>query len=180
MTNSKGSFLFAGFFGVAVVFGTNFLQAQSGADATMLDKHFVSEALKGGMAEVQMGRLAEENGTSPDVKKFGHQMVEDHMKLGDQMKQVASETGVAVPSSPTMMQQAEIKKLKGLSGEEFDQEYIKAMLKDHEDDLKDFKKEAESGTSPVVKNAASEGADVVSTHLSMIKQIAAAHNLAMN
>jgi putative membrane protein len=146
----------------------------------MFDKHFVAEALKGGMAEVQMGKLAEEKGSSSDVKNFGRKMVEDHMKLGDQMKQVASQTGVSVPTSPTMMQQVEIKKLSGLSGPDFDQEYIKAMLKAHEEDLKDFKKEADTGKSSVVKNAASQGADVVSSHLDMIKQIAAAHNVAMN
>ena len=54
------------------------------------------------------------------------------------------------------------------------------MVKDHEDDLKDFKKEAESGTSAAVKDAANKGSEVISGHLSMIQQIAGAHNIAMN
>jgi len=145
----------------------------------MSDKHFVSEAIKGGMAEVEMGRLAEEKGTSSDVKEFGRHMVNDHTNLGDQIRQVASQAGVSAPTSPTMLEQIEIKKLRGLAGEEFDHEYIKAMLKDHEEDLKDFKKEADTGTSSLVKNAANHGAEVISSHLSMIKQIAQAHNIAM-
>jgi putative membrane protein len=151
--------------------------AQNGSDASMGDKHFVSEALKGGQAEVQMGQLAEQKGNSSDVKSFGRRMVKDHTKMGDQMKSVASEQGITSPTSPTIMQQAEIKKLMGLSGDDFDQEYIKAMVKDHESDLNEFKKEAQSGTSAKVKNAASQGATVISEHLAMIRQVAQAHGI---
>jgi hypothetical protein len=80
---------------------------------------------------------------------------------------------VTPPTSPTMLDQVEIKKQQGLSGDQFDQEYIKTMVKAHEADLKDFQKEANSGTSSAVKTAASEGTDVISNHLSMIRQIAA-------
>ena len=81
---------------IGVLFGLATLaapRAQSATDASMSDKHFVSEALKGGMAEIQMGRLAQEKGSSRDVKNFGRKMVQDHTKLGDQMKQVASQLG---------------------------------------------------------------------------------------
>lgn len=152
--------------------------AQSDKDASMGDKHFVSEAFKGGMAEIQMGQLAQQKSNSEDVKNFGKMMVEDHSKLNDQMKGVASQIGVTPPSSPTLLQQAEIKKLRGLSGNEFDQEYIKTMVKDHETDMNDFQKEANDGRSPVVKDAAAQGAKVISHHLMVIRKIALAHNVA--
>jgi putative membrane protein len=151
--------------------------AQNGSDASMGDKHFVSEALKGGQAEVAMGQLAEQKGNSSDVKSFGRRMVKDHTKMGDEMKGVASAEGITLPSSPTIMEQAEIKKLKGLSGDDFDQEYIKTMVKDHESDLNDFKKEAQDGKSAKVKDAANQGAPIISEHLTMIRQIAQAHNI---
>jgi putative membrane protein len=151
---------------------------QNGQDASMGDKHFVSEALKGGQAEVQMGKLAEQQGNSSDVKSFGRRMVQDHTKMGEQMKGVAGEEGITPPTSPTILQQAEIKKLKGLSGDAFDQEYIKTMVKDHETDLNDFKKESQDGKSAKVKDAASQGASVISEHLTMIRQIAQAHGIA--
>jgi putative membrane protein len=151
--------------------------AQNGTDAGMGDKHFISEALKGGHAEVAMGQLAEQKGNSSDVKSYRRRMVQDHSKMGEQMKMVAREEGVTPPSSPTMMQQADIKKLEGLSGDDFDQEYIKMMLKDHESDLNDFKKEAQDGKSAKVKEAASQGAPIISEHLTMIRQIAQAHGI---
>jgi len=156
------------------------MQAQSSSEASIMDKHFVSEALKGGMAEVELGQLAQEKASSEDVKAFGKKMVEDHSRLGDQMKEVATQVGVKPPSSPTIMEQMEIKKLKGLDGAQFEQEYIKAMVKDHEGDLKDFKNEAANGKSAVVKEAANHGVDVVSGHLTMIQAIARAHNITVN
>lgn len=178
MRTSKVLLIFAILLCSVFIFGEMALRAQSGNSASILDKHFVSEALKGGMAEVQMGQLAAEKGESGDVKKFGQKMVADHTKLGDQMKHVADQIGVTVPKSPTMLQQVEIKKLSGLSGDQFDREYIRDMVKDHKQDLKDFKKEADTGKSSLVKEAASQGSDVISDHLSMIEQIAASHNVA--
>jgi putative membrane protein len=154
--------------------------ARAQSDVSMTDKHFVSEALKGGMAEVEMGTLAQEKGNTADVKEFGQKMVKNHTELGERMKQVASQVGVTPPTSPTMLQQVEIKKLKGLSGDEFDQEYIKAMVKDHESDVQDFKKEAQSGTSSTVKNAARQGTEVISGHLEMIRKIAQSHHVAVH
>jgi putative membrane protein len=149
--------------------------AQAGASDD--DKHFVEAALKGGMAEVELGKLAADKGASEDVKMFGRKMVEDHTKMGDQMKTVAAKVGVTPPSMSGAEAMAEKAKLEMLSGKSFDDAYIKAMVKDHEEDLADFKKEAETGTSPSVKNAARQGETVVSHHLAMIRKIAQDHNV---
>ena len=68
-------------------------------------------------------------------------------------------------------------KLKMLSDEGFDRAYIKAMVKDHRQDLIDFKKEAAQGTSSVAKDAVSQGAQIISSHLEMIQQIVQGHNV---
>jgi putative membrane protein len=133
--------------------------------------------MQGGMAEVQLGQLASEKAQSADVKQFGQKMVDDHTKLNDQMKPVASQLGVTPPTSIDAKDQALATKLNGLSGEEFDKAYIKAMLKDHQKDVADFQKEATTGSSPQVKDAASQGEKVISEHLNMIRQIAQAHNV---
>ena len=129
------------------------------------------------MSEVDLGQLAVKKGNSEDVKTFGQKMVDDHTKLGDKMKTVAGDIGVTPPSVQSAGGMATKAKLEVLSGDSFDKAYISAMVKDHEDDLADFKKEAMNGTSPEVKTAAREGATVVSHHLMMIKKIAAAHNV---
>ena len=141
------------------------------------DKKFVEAALKGGMAEIDLGQLAAKKGNSDDVKKFGEMMVTDHTKLGEKMKMVASDIGVTPPSMTTAGNIALKAKLEVLSGDAFDKAYISAMVKDHEEDLADFKHEVATGTSPEVKKATAAAEAVVSHHLMMIKKIAAAHNV---
>lgn len=159
--------------------GTSAL-AQSAGDASDADKQFVSEALMGGMAEVQLGHVASQKGTSQDVKQFGQKMVEDHTKMGGQMKGVASQVGVTPPTLLSPKDQVIKTRLESLSGKQFDDAYIRAMVKDHEADLKAFQNEASTGTSQAVKDAASQGATVVSMHLEMIKKIAATHHVMVN
>lgn len=154
--------------------------AQSAGDASDADKQFVSEALMGGMAEVQLGHVASQKGTSQDVKQFGQKMVEDHTKMGGQMKGVASQVGVTPPTLLSPKDQVIKTRLESLSGKQFDDAYIRAMVKDHEADLKAFQNEASTGTSQAVKDAASQGATVVSMHLEMIKKIAATHHVMVN
>src|SRR5271168_3068661 len=121
------------------------------------DKHFVEAALKGGMSEVELGKLAVQKGASNDVRQFGQKMVDDHTQLGVKMKAVAGQIGVNPPSMTSASGMALKGKLDVLSGDSFDKAYINAMVKDHEDDLADFKTEIASGSSPAVKTAARQG-----------------------
>lgn len=141
------------------------------------DHAFVSKALEGGAAEVQLGQLAAQKSQSPDVKQFGQKMVQDHTQLGEQMKQVAKAMGVSEPKGPSKKDKQLMAKLQGLSGDQFDQEYIKAMVKDHKQDLKDFKDEAQMTQDPNLKQVTTTGENVITQHLQMIEQIAQAHNV---
>jgi putative membrane protein len=154
--------------------------AQNTGQASQSDKHFVREALMGGMAEIQLGQLASQKGSADDVKQFGQKMVEDHTRLGEQMKGVAGQIGVTPPAGLSAKDQALKTRLEGLSGAQFDRAYIRAMVKDHENDLQAFKSEAANASSPAVKDAASQGEKVVSEHLNMIEQIAATHHVMVN
>jgi putative membrane protein len=140
------------------------------------DKDFVHEALQGGMAEVQMGQLAAQKGSSDDVKQFGQKMVQDHTQMGDQMKQVAQQLGVSEPKGLSKKDKAEVAKLNSLSGPEFDKAYIATMVKDHKKDLSDFRAEAQNTQNPNVKQVAQQGAQVIDQHLQMAEQLAKAHN----
>jgi len=136
------------------------------------DRMFVENALKGNMAEVQLGQLALKKSSNEDIKQFAQRMIDDHTKLGDQMKPIAEQIGVKVPERPAKKDKTTMAKLEALNGDAFDQAYIKDMVKDHKTDLNDFKTEAEDGSNPAVKQAANQGAQVIGQHLQMIEQIA--------
>ncbi len=143
----------------------------------MADQSFVKKALEGGAAEVQLGQLAQQKSQSADVQQFGQKMVADHTQLGDQIKPIAQQLRVKEPNGPSKKDKELIAKLQGLSGEQFDQTYINAMVKDHKQDLKEFKTEAQQAQDPNVKQVAQQGAQVISQHLQLIEQIAQSHNV---
>lgn len=145
------------------------------------ERAFVSKALEGGDAEVQLGQLAEQKSQSNDVKQFAQKMVADHEQMADKwFKPVAQQLGVSEPKGPSKKDKKEIAKLQGLSGEEFDREYITMMIKDHQQDLKAFKDEAQAAQDPNVKQIAQQGSDIISQHLQMIEQIAKNHNITVD
>jgi len=90
----------------------------SGLDTS--DRTFVKKAAQGRMAEVEMGKLASERASDPDVKKFGQRMVDDHTKANDQLKQVASSKNITLPESLNAKDEATMKKLSALSGAAFE------------------------------------------------------------
>jgi putative membrane protein len=148
---------------------TTSLQDSSGAPGDtaqqMKDKMFVRNAAQGGLAEVELGKLAAEKGSSEDVKAFGKRMVEDHTKLNQDIAQLADSIGARVPKKMDKDQQAEYDKLSSLSGEDFDKEYITFMVKDHHSDLREFRMEASSTSDPDLKTAVDNGARVIREHM---------------
>ncbi|MFL6426834.1 MAG: DUF4142 domain-containing protein [Acidobacteriaceae bacterium] len=153
-------------------------QAQQGASGMntgpAVDKSFVKKALEGNAAEVEMGKLALQKSNDDQVKQFAQRMVDDHGKMQDQLKPVAEQMGVKVPDGPSKGQMKSMDKMKGLSGDAFDQAYIKDMVKDHKKDASDFKLEAQSTQNPQLKQLVSEGAQTIESHLQQIQQIAQA------
>jgi putative membrane protein len=138
----------------------------------MQDKMFLQKASEGGMAEVQLGQLAAQKGSSAEVKQFGQKMVEDHTRLNEQMKPIADALGVNAPKHLNKVDQAEYDKLSSLSGDAFDQEYITDMVKDHRKDLHEFRREETATSNPDLKQAVGQAEQVISQHLSMIQGIA--------
>jgi putative membrane protein len=135
------------------------------------DTAFAMKAAQGGAAEVQMGKLAAEKASSPDVKAFGQQMVDDHMKANDDLKSVAEKKGMTLPTDMNAHQQGSYSKLRRLSGAAFDRAYVRDMVKDHEEDVKEFQKEANNGKDEDIKGFASRTLPVLQGHLGKIKSI---------
>ena len=139
----------------------------------MQDKTFLKEASQGGMSEVQFGQLAATKGSDEKVKAFGQKMVTDHTMLNNDLKPFADKAGVPPPAGLKPEDQAEFDKLNGLAGEAFDKEYVSFMMKDHEQDLKDFRSEVASTGDPELKAAVQRGERVIAQHHRMIGRIGA-------
>ena len=146
--------------------------ASSVALADSPDSSFIKNAAEGGMAEVELGQLAQQKATNPAVKEFGAMMVTDHTAANDKLKTVAAAKQVSLPDSPSLIQKASKAKLEMMSGDSFDKSYVKGMIEDHKADIKEFQKEAMEGKDPQVKAFAAATLPTLKKHLQKIQAIA--------
>jgi len=135
------------------------------------DTKFMKTAAMGGMEEVELGQLAAQKASSPEVKNFGQHMVDDHSKANDQLKQLAAQKGVTLPASMSASQKQDMNRLSKLSGAAFDSAYVSMMVKDHKKDVAEFQKESKSGKDSDVKGWASTTLPTLESHLQMIEGI---------
>ena len=131
------------------------------------DRKFMEKAAGGGTAEVQLGKLATQKAESDQVKQFGQRMVDDHTKVNQQLRQLASTKGVALPASLDKTSQREYDKLSKLSGAQFDREYMNHEVSDHKKDISEFKSEAKKAKDADVKQFASSTLPTLEEHLNL-------------
>jgi putative membrane protein len=141
------------------------------------DASFYKKAAEGGIAEVQLGQLAQDKSSTQSVKDFGAMMIKDHSAANDKLKVIAEGKGIKLPTSPSVMQMASKTKLEVLNGNTFDKSYIKGMIEDHQEDIREFQQEASSGQDPDAKAFAAATLPTLKAHLKKIQEIAAAQGV---
>src|SRR3954471_15428335 len=83
------------------------------------DSTFVMEAAAGGMEEVELGNVAQQQATNQRVKDFGAMMVRDHSKANDELKSLASSRGITIPSTLPASKQKDVDNMKKMTGKSF-------------------------------------------------------------
>jgi putative membrane protein len=139
--------------------------AQSG------DQAFVTKMGGVAMAEVELGTLARDKGSSRDVKGFGQRMIDDHSKAGRELKDIAQRKNLAWPTAMAPDAVALKGRLTQLSGAAFDRAYIDAMVNGHRDVLGVVKAHAQSGGDAEVKAWATRASSSVQAHLTHAQDV---------
>src|SRR5215470_8795459 len=135
------------------------------------DQQFIRKAAQGNLAEVQLGKLAVQKSLSNDVKRFGQQMVDDHGKAMDHLKELAAKKALRLPSTPDASMSATAKRLSKLSGDQFDNAYMAQMLKDHKQDVDDFRKENKTTQDREIRGFVTETLPILEDHLKKAETI---------
>ena len=135
------------------------------------DRKFVMDALKHGMAEVELGKLAGEKASHDQVKQFGKRMADDHGKAGDELKQIAQTKGITPPGEMDSKHKKLHDRLAKMSGAEFDRAYMSEMVKDHRTDVKEFKRQADKAKDADVKAFAGKTLPTLEEHLKQAEDI---------
>lgn len=142
----------------------------TGANAAS-DDAFVKKANQGGLAEVKMGELAQQRAQNPEVKEFAQHLVSEHQQANTELQQLAQTKGMKVETEVGGKHKQTIDRLEKANGQEFDKKFMQAVVKEHKNDIKEFKKQAEKGKDADVKNWAQKTLPALEKHLQMAQQL---------
>ena len=137
------------------------------------ERKFIMDAAHGGMAEVELGKMAAEKGSSDAVKQFGKRMADDHGKASEELKQLAQQKGLTLPTDLDKKHKQLRDRLAKLNGAEFDKAYASEMVKDHKKDVADFKREAGRAKDADVKGWAGKTLPTLEDHLKQAQDMQA-------
>lgn len=159
------------FIGTSAVLGIVALVTIVFGAAALKDERFVLEAGQGGLTEVALARLALERSENEEVRRFAQMMIDDHTAANAELMQIASSKNMTMPTEMNEKQRKTMEKLNGLSGAQFDREYMRQMVKDHEATVKLFEREADRGTDADLKAFAAKTLPNLREHLQMARSI---------
>jgi len=125
------------------------------------------KAGQAGMAEVQMGQMAGTKASSAEVKAFAQRMVTDHGTSNEELKQLATIKGLALPTDVAEPHKQAASHLDGLSGAAFDKAYMQHMVDDHQKAVQDFQTASVSATDADLKAWATAKLPALQEHLRM-------------
>ena len=141
------------------------------------DRLFLHSAAEGGLGMVELGKLAVAKASSPDVKALAQTIVDDHTKLNASFQPIAQALQASPAKKMGKQDQAEFAKLSGLSGADFDKEYLAFMIKEHKKDQKDFDLEMSGTDNGELKNSVAIGQGLIAQHLATAQKLAAANGV---
>jgi len=159
---------------VITLFAAGLLVVTGPAAAQVLnnaDQEFVKKAAIGGMAEVELGRVAMQRAARPAVRSFGERMVADHGRGNTELAALARSKGMDVSTTLDTTHQAMRDRLSGLSGADFDRAYMSEMVRDHTEDVALFERAAQTASDADVKAFAARSLPMLRDHLALARQI---------
>jgi putative membrane protein len=130
----------------------NTFHQQAPASTYLMDAGFVRQVSGGSMIEAELGKLAEQKATSESVKKLAGMIVNDHIKTDNQLKTLAMKNSIPVADAMTDENRKDLDDLNSLTGASFDKEFIKLIVNDYQNDIRQFQSASSSVKNPELKN----------------------------
>ena len=132
---------------------------------------FMVKAADAGMAEVQMGQMAQSKAVDAKVKNFADMMVRDHSAANDQVKMLAGQRNVTLPDSVSDQHKKMANDLSKKTGKAFDKAYMDDMVKGHESVADLFEKSADKVNDTDVKTFINNTLPKIKMHLDSARAI---------
>ncbi|MBJ6144076.1 DUF4142 domain-containing protein [Hymenobacter sp. BT559] len=142
-----------------------------GEQRPAFDSEFMTKAASGGMLEVQLGQQVAQKATTPEAKQFAQQMVTDHTKANEELKALAAQKNITLPTTLGKDQQKVYDEVLAEKGAELDKKYVSAMLTDHQEDIKEYQGAVTTANDADIKTFAQKNLPVLQMHLGMLQKM---------
>jgi putative membrane protein len=136
-----------------------------------IDAGFMNSAIELELSEVELGNIAMQRGANENVREFAQRMVKDHDKAKNELTKLAAQKSQSLPTETTDAHRRLRERLAKLSGSDFDRVYMEAMVRDHEEAVALFRREAQQGHASDVKEWADKQVKMLKAHLRDAKNI---------
>lgn len=146
-------------------------QPSPSASLVSQDRDFLERASEGNNAEVAMGNLVHGNALRAEVVSLGRTIAADHVAARAQLAAIAASKQIALTTS-LGEHQANYDRLADLKGDQFDPEFVKVMIEEHDQALELFRGEAKNGVDPDLKAYAAAMVPKLEAHLAHAKALA--------
>ena len=131
---------------------------------TATDTDFVRKASSGNLAEITLGKLAADQASSDDVRKYAARMVVDHTDANEKLGKLAGSKGIQIATAPDVAQQQDIDRLKVLEGAAFDRAYSDLIVRSQKLTTGLYELEATKGEDPEIRDFAKDTMPVLRVH----------------
>jgi putative membrane protein len=139
--------------------------AASSSRVAHADSSFMKNAAESSLAEIDVGNLALQKGSSAAVKSFAQKMIDDHKKASTELQALAGSKDVKLPSEATMVDKGKAKILEKRDGTGFDHAYAENQVSAHKDAVKLFEKASKDAKDADVKAWAAKTLPTLQHHL---------------
>lgn len=146
--------------------------AAHAADPSEQDTEYLQRIHRVNLFEIEAGKLAQQQASDQQVKDLGAMFVTDHTQLDQTVQSTASSLNVNLPDSPTQDQEAVLDQLKGVTGREFDTQWVTAQLTGHNEAIQATETEIAQGSDSSVKQLAESALPVLQAHLDELTALA--------
>ncbi len=137
----------------------------------MTDAMFMMTAASSNMFEIQAGKLATQNASHAEVKKFAQMMVDHHTRASQEQMTLASQMKITLPTTLMPIHQTMLDRLKGKTGKGFDEDYMDAMETAHKMDIAMFQMKSANAETPPVKALATKTLPMLKSHQEMATKL---------
>jgi putative membrane protein len=142
------------------------------ANLARSDQKLIKDLAQANMAEIEAGRVAKSKSQNEQVKNFAQQMIDDHTKALDDVKQLAQAKGVTLPTELDRTHKRQADRMAALSGDAFDRAYLeRAGVADHKKTHAMLQRAQTRAKDPDVKALVARTLPIVDQHMTAVQQL---------